>query len=79
VHRRGDVVHGSFLARHGTARADAAQVYPAAGYAAEVAARGGTVAVFNLERSAGDEDADFLFLGPCEETLPEALGMQAWV
>jgi NAD-dependent SIR2 family protein deacetylase len=79
VHRCWDVVHGSLFARHGTARTDAAQVYPAAGYAAEVAARGGTVAVFNLERSAGDEDADFLFLGPCEETLPEALGMQAWV
>jgi hypothetical protein len=29
--------------------------------------------VFNLQRSEGDEDADFLFLGPCEETLVYAL------
>lgn len=33
------------------------------------------MAVFNLERSSGDSDADFLFIGPCEETLPEALGI----
>ncbi|KAK7035745.1 hypothetical protein R3P38DRAFT_3311737 [Favolaschia claudopus] len=50
-------------------------VYPAAGYAAEVQAMGGKVAVFNLERSSGDEGADYLFLGPCEKTLPEALGV----
>jgi NAD-dependent deacetylase sirtuin 5 len=35
---------------------------------------GGKVAVFNLERSQKDEEADFLFLGPCEETIPQALG-----
>lgn len=52
-----------------------AQVFPAAGYAAEVQDNGGKVAVFNLERSNGDSDADFLFIGPCEETLPEALGI----
>ncbi len=34
------------------------------------------VAVFNLDRSAGDEQADFLFLGPCEETLPKCIGLQ---
>ncbi|KIY65426.1 NAD-dependent protein deacylase [Cylindrobasidium torrendii FP15055 ss-10] len=50
-------------------------VYPAAGYAAEVQSLGGKVAVFNLDRSDGDEDSDFLFLGPCEETLPRALGL----
>lgn len=50
-----------------------AQVYPAAGYAYEVADHGGKVAVFNLERTEGDDEADFLFLGPCEQTLPEAL------
>ncbi|KAJ7090324.1 DHS-like NAD/FAD-binding domain-containing protein [Mycena belliarum] len=48
-------------------------VYPAAGYASVVRRNGGKVAVFNLERSKGDSAADFLFLGPCEETLPEAL------
>jgi len=48
-------------------------VFPAAGYAAEVQDNGGKVTVFNLERSSGDRDADFLFLGPCEETLPEVL------
>ncbi|KAI0028200.1 DHS-like NAD/FAD-binding domain-containing protein [Vararia minispora EC-137] len=51
-------------------------VYPAAGYAATVQEHGGKVAVFNLNRSEGDEEADFLFLGPCEETLPDALGLE---
>ncbi|KAL5488325.1 hypothetical protein ACEPAI_6433 [Sanghuangporus weigelae] len=51
------------------------QVYPAAGYAAEVRLHGGKVAVFNLERSKGDKRADYLFLGPCEETLPRAFGI----
>jgi len=50
-------------------------VYPAAMYASIVASNGGKVAVFNLDRSDGDVDGDFLFLGPCEETLPAALGM----
>ncbi|EEB89352.1 hypothetical protein MPER_12561, partial [Moniliophthora perniciosa FA553] len=51
------------------------QVYPAAGYADVVQQNGGKTAVFNLERSTGDEDADFLFLGPCEESVPRALGL----
>ena len=34
---------------------------------------GGSVAIFNLGRSNGDEEANFLFVGPCEETLPEVL------
>jgi NAD+-dependent protein deacetylase sirtuin 5 len=49
------------------------QVFPAAGYAHEVKENGGKVAIFNIERSNGDEEADFLFLGPCEKALPEAL------
>ncbi|EPT00777.1 hypothetical protein FOMPIDRAFT_1030221 [Fomitopsis schrenkii] len=48
-------------------------VRPAAGYAEMVKKRGGRVAVFNLGRSEGDEEADFLFLGPCEQTLPAIL------
>ncbi|KAI0046962.1 DHS-like NAD/FAD-binding domain-containing protein [Auriscalpium vulgare] len=52
-------------------------VQPAAGFAKTVKTRGGKVAVFNLGRSSGDEDADFLFLGPCEETLPRALGIES--
>lgn len=51
------------------------QVYPAARYASKVRAYGGKVAVFNLDHSHGDDKADFLFLGPCEETLPQALGL----
>ena len=51
------------------------QVYPAAGYAYAVKENGGKVAVFNLDRSEEDEDADFLFLGPAEMTLPKALGL----
>ena len=48
-------------------------VYPAAGFAARVAANGGKVAVFNKDISPGDEDADWLFSGPAEETLVQAL------
>lgn len=53
----------------------ATQIHPAAKFAAAVQEHGGKVAVFNLERTKGDETADFLFLGPCEELLPEALGV----
>jgi len=51
-------------------------VYPAAGYMHTVKRRGGKVAIFNVERSNNDEIADFLFLGPCEDTIPEALGVK---
>ncbi|KAG9120698.1 hypothetical protein FRC07_003700 [Ceratobasidium sp. 392] len=50
-------------------------VHPAATYAGTVKDRGGKVAIFNTEPSNGDQDADFLFLGPCEQTLPEVLGV----
>jgi len=54
-------------------------VFPAAGYASDVAENGGTVAVFNLDRSDGDSKADYLFLGPCAETIPQLLpGDQPW-
>jgi len=53
-----------------------ALVQPAAGIPAQVKQHGGKVAIFNVERSKGDEDADFLFLGGCEETLSEVLGVQ---
>jgi len=54
-------------------------VYPAAGYASEVADNGGKTAVFNLDRSAGDRKANYLFLGPCSETLPQMLASdQSW-
>ncbi|CAE6452685.1 unnamed protein product [Rhizoctonia solani] len=51
-------------------------VYPAAGFADVVQDNGGKVAVFNIETSQGDQNADFLFLGPCERTLGEALGIE---
>ncbi|KAH7340887.1 DHS-like NAD/FAD-binding domain-containing protein [Rhizoctonia solani] len=51
-------------------------VYPAAGFANTVQFNGGKVAVFNIEESKGDQDADFLFLGPCEKMLGEALGIE---
>ncbi|KAG8722927.1 hypothetical protein FRC08_000027 [Ceratobasidium sp. 394] len=50
-------------------------VYPAAGFADTVRQNGGTVAVFNIEASRGDKKADFLFIGPCEETLGNVLGI----
>ncbi|ELU37138.1 SIR2 domain-containing protein [Rhizoctonia solani AG-1 IA] len=52
-----------------------ALVYPAAGYVKTVKNNGGKVAIFNLETSSQDSDADFVFLGPCEETLPAVLGV----
>lgn len=51
-------------------------VYPAAGYASVVQGLGGKVAVFNYERTDGDDEADFRFIGGCEDLLPEALGLK---
>lgn len=48
------------------------QVHPAAGFVTSISERGGKVAVFNTEWTRNWEP-DFLFLGPCEETLPLAL------
>ena len=45
-------------------------------FAAKVKERGGTVAIFNMERSNRDELADFVFLGPCEEILPRVLDLR---
>jgi NAD+-dependent protein deacetylase sirtuin 5 len=53
----------------------ASQVYPAASYASQVRSNGGKVAIFNSDPSENDEEADFLFQGPCEEMLPIALDM----
>jgi NAD+-dependent protein deacetylase sirtuin 5 len=63
-------------------------VYPAAGYAWSVKMRGGKVAVFNVESGVDGEERldDWMFegknfspcvlkIGPCEELLPEALGI----
>ncbi|CAG8637127.1 5367_t:CDS:2, partial [Cetraspora pellucida] len=45
-------------------------VYPAAGFASLVSSLGGKVAVFNIEKTY---DVEFEFIGPCGETLPNAL------
>ncbi|CAG8672491.1 20321_t:CDS:2 [Dentiscutata erythropus] len=45
-------------------------VYPAAAYASIVSARGGKIAVFNIEKTY---DADFEFIGSCGEILGNAL------
>jgi hypothetical protein len=37
-------------------------LYPAAGYASNVHKADGKVAVFNIDRGEGDEEAEFLFL-----------------
>lgn len=50
-------------------------VYPAAGLARMVKERGGKVVVFNIEPTVGSDNADMMFLGPCGETLPRALGV----
>ena len=49
------------------------QVHPAASYATTVKKNGGTVTVFNLASSQGDHKANFVFYGPCEETVPALL------
>ena len=48
---------------------------PVAGFASQVKGHGGKVAIFNIDRSNHDEEADFLFLGSCDVTLPEALNI----
>ncbi|OCH86602.1 DHS-like NAD/FAD-binding domain-containing protein [Obba rivulosa] len=50
-------------------------VHPAARFARQVREHGGKVAVFNIDRTKRDTDADFLFLGPCEMSLTEALSV----
>ncbi|KZW00550.1 DHS-like NAD/FAD-binding domain-containing protein [Exidia glandulosa HHB12029] len=45
-------------------------VRPASTYAYRVQRHGGKVAVFNLAPSEKDEQADFVFSGPCETILP---------
>lgn len=57
------------------------QVYPAAGYAAEVRENGGHIAIFNIDGPPPDLDdeedgIDFWFTGPCEVSLPKALGLE---
>ncbi|OSD01447.1 DHS-like NAD/FAD-binding domain-containing protein [Trametes coccinea BRFM310] len=52
-----------------------AVVHPAATFSAKVKEHGGTVAVINLENTKADANADFVFLGPCEEILPRILAL----
>lgn len=57
------------------------KVYPAAGYAAEVRENGGHIAIFNIDGPPPDLDdeedgIDFWFTGPCEVSLPKALGLE---
>ncbi|KDR67557.1 hypothetical protein GALMADRAFT_258223 [Galerina marginata CBS 339.88] len=52
-------------------------VQPAAGFASQVQEHGGRVAIFNLDKSNNDENADFLFLGSCDTTLPAVLDIEA--
>ncbi|CDO75396.1 hypothetical protein BN946_scf185012.g13 [Trametes cinnabarina] len=52
-----------------------AVVHPAATFASRVKSHGGVVAVLNVEHGKLDSHADFLFLGPCEQTLPKILAL----
>ena len=52
------------------------QVAPACTYSDVVKDNGGKVGVFNLEQTLSDEEVDFTFLGPCEETLIRALDLE---
>lgn len=49
------------------------QVMPAGMFADMVKDHDGKVAVFNIEKTWADDEVDFEFVGPCEETLPRAL------
>ncbi|THU87152.1 DHS-like NAD/FAD-binding domain-containing protein [Dendrothele bispora CBS 962.96] len=50
-------------------------VQPASKLHERVRANGGKVAVFNMEVVNHSDEADFLFLGPCEVELERVLGM----
>jgi NAD-dependent SIR2 family protein deacetylase len=52
-----------------------AQVQPAGGFAWQVKANSGHVAVFNVEPSNGTDMADFFFTGGCETELPKVIGI----
>ncbi|KAH9886465.1 DHS-like NAD/FAD-binding domain-containing protein [Cubamyces lactineus] len=52
-----------------------AVVHPAATFSTKVKENGGTVAVFNIERSKRDAVADYVFLGPCEDLLSRVLAV----
>jgi len=48
-------------------------VQPASTLGGRVKANGGRVVVFNIEAGNHAEEADFVFLGPCEETLGQVI------
>ncbi|KNZ75382.1 NAD-dependent deacetylase sirtuin-5 [Termitomyces sp. J132] len=50
-------------------------VQPAGSYMAEVQDNGGTAVIFNMDSTELDEEADFLFRGPCEVELLRVLGV----
>ncbi|KAK7466195.1 hypothetical protein VKT23_004919 [Stygiomarasmius scandens] len=50
-------------------------VQPASKIGTMVKSHGGKVALFNIEASNHSEEADFLFLGPCEVRLGEVIGI----
>lgn len=52
-----------------------AVVQPASKIGGRVKARGGKVALFNVELGNHADEADFVFLGPCEQSLTEVLGI----
>lgn len=48
-------------------------VYPAAGYASQIKAQGGKVAIVDIDCSVRGEDADWLFEGDAATVVPEML------
>ncbi|KAK0239725.1 DHS-like NAD/FAD-binding domain-containing protein [Armillaria nabsnona] len=50
-------------------------VQPASKIGGRVKAHGGKVALFNVELGNHADEADFVFLGPCEERLVEVFGV----
>ena len=55
------------------------QVQPASGFASQVKEHNGKVAIFDIHPPNKCDEADFLFLGSCDVTLPEIFGLKTEV
>ena len=55
------------------------QVQPASGFASQIKEHNGKVAIFDINPPNKHDDADFLFLGSCDVTLPEIFDLKTEV
>jgi NAD+-dependent protein deacetylase sirtuin 5 len=52
------------------------QVQPASGFASQVKEHNGKVAIFDINPPKKSDEADFIFLGSCDVTLPEIFDLK---